>query len=45
MKEKFDYVVEYIEDHMAACVFLLVAIRVLSYFMETTRRCFTVRRK
>lgn len=45
MKEKFDYAVKYIEDHMAACIFLLVAVRALAYFMETTRRCFTVRRK
>ena len=40
MKEKFDNIINYIEDHFSALIFLAVVFRLLTYFIETIRRCF-----
>lgn len=40
MKEKFDAIIKYIEEHMAALIFIAAALRVVAYLIETIRRCF-----
>ena len=44
MKEKFDALIKYIEDHLYALIFLAACMRVLAYLIESIRRCF-IRRK
>ena len=38
MKEKLDSIVNYIEEHLQALIFLAVAVRILAYLLETIRR-------
>lgn len=44
MKEKFDALIKYIEEHLYALIFLAACLRVLAYLIESIRRCF-IRRK
>lgn len=39
METKFKEFINYIEEHLHAFIFLAVALRVVTYFIEVIRRC------